>query len=137
MTWDSASWTGGPFGRDPRRTEAPIQRIATPPALHYDGTLRDWALSSGSPVPADPVDVGMVLSFIDPRNNGFQSIEYLGGPDLQKKIEDMAAHAQPAQRLIAEGKAKILSVTYDDKAERSLKIFVRYRNLVTGQEKTV
>jgi hypothetical protein len=126
----------GPFNCDPRAIEAPIQRIATPPALHYDGQLKDWQLdSNGAPVDAHPVDVGMVLSFIDPHNNKFQTIKYLGSPNLQKQIEDMAANAQPAQRLIAAKLARIISVTHEE-TTRGLKIFVKYRNLVTNEENT-
>jgi hypothetical protein len=138
MTYDSSAWAAGPFGLDPRATEAPIQRVATPSAQHYDGALRDWQLdANGIPLPADPVDVGMVLSFIDPNNNTFGAIRYLGAPDMQKQLEDAAANAQPAKRLIAEGKAKIVSVTYDDTLTRSLKVLICYKNLVTGQSNTV
>jgi len=137
MSFYSAAYATGPFGQDPTEVEAPVQRTATAAALHYDGTLRDWLLdANGVPVPADPTDVGMALSFCDPLNNDLFSIEYLGLPDTQKRLEDIVANAQPAKRLVAEGKAKIMSVDYEEQ-ERGLKVLVRYQNLVTGSIHTV
>lgn len=136
MAFDSAAWATGPFGFDPREVTAPIQRVATPPALHYDGQLKDWQLdATGTPLPAHPVDVGMVLSFIDPRNNSLQEIKYLGG-DIAARISDAIKNAQPAKRLVEEGKAQILGWDKEDAAQ-GVKIRIRYRNLVTGQSDSV
>jgi len=126
----------GPAGADPVQSSPPRAPINLG-AMRYEGSTRGWVQdSTGQYVKLHPVEQAVALSMCtrkgslksNPRvGNTLFEIEYLGGDDLAKDVEDRVRNAYPLSVLVAAGDVEIVRIEHDE--TNGLFVALYFRNL--------
>lgn len=126
----------GPAGADPVQSSPPRAPLALG-AMRYEGATRGWVQdANGQYVKLHPVEQAVALSMCTRKGslksaplvgNTLFEIEYLGGDDLAKDVEDRVRNAYPLSVLVAAGDVEIVRIDHDE--TNGLVVALYFKNL--------